>query len=162
MSVVSQVILQADDELRYPTSGELQGIQNFFKSGMQRTRIAAILTENEKRIVEDASKELWKIHPDYIAAGGNAAGGKQRAQCLRDYGWYLRLVTYGVLAGDKEPIESIGLIGAREMYNSLGVPMPGMVDAIKCLKTVSLNLLNDADSATTAPYFDFIVQYMES
>jgi allophycocyanin-B len=162
MSVVSQVILQADDQLRYPTSGELQSIQNFFKSGMQRTRIAAILTENEKRIVEDASNALWKIHPDYIASGGNASGGKERAQCLRDYGWYLRLVTYGVLAGDKEPIESIGLVGAREMYNSLGVPMPGMVDAIKCLKTVALNLLNDADSATTGPYFDFIVQYMES
>jgi allophycocyanin-B len=162
MSVVSQVILQADDELRYPTSGELQGIQNFFKSGMQRTRIAAILTENEKRIIEDASKELWKLHPDYIAAGGNASGGKERAQCLRDYGWYLRLVTYGVLAGDKGPIETIGLVGAREMYNSLGVPMPGMVDAIKCLKTVSLNLLNDGDGATAAPYFDFIVQYMES
>ncbi len=31
MSVVSQVILQADDELRYPTSGELQGLQGFFK-----------------------------------------------------------------------------------------------------------------------------------
>ncbi|MCY7276588.1 MAG: allophycocyanin, partial [Phormidesmis sp. CAN_BIN44] len=27
MSVVSQVILQADDELRYPTSGELKGIK---------------------------------------------------------------------------------------------------------------------------------------
>ncbi|MFM2431871.1 MAG: hypothetical protein RLZZ511_3084 [Cyanobacteriota bacterium] len=161
MSVVSQVILQADDELRYPTSGELQSIKDFFQTGMQRTRIAATLTENEKRIIDDASKELWKIHPEYIANGGNAAGGRERAQCLRDYGWYLRLVTYGLLAGDKEPIESIGLVGAREMYNSLGVPMPGMVDAIKCLKAVSLNLLNDADGAATAPYFDFIIQYME-
>jgi allophycocyanin-B len=161
MSVVSQVILQADDELRYPTSGELQSITNFFKTGLRRTRIAAILTENEKRIIDDASKNLWKIHPDYIAAGGNASGSKQRAQCLRDYGWYLRLVTYGILAGDKGPIESIGLIGAREMYNSLGVPMPGMVDAIKCLKAAALNLLNDADAAESAPYFDFIIQYME-
>lgn len=161
MSVVSQVILQADDELRYPTSGELQSINNFFRTGMQRTRIAGILSENEKRIVDDASKNLWKIHPDYIAAGGNASGSKERAQCLRDYGWYLRLVTYGILAGDKAPIETIGLIGAREMYNSLGVPMPGMVDAIKCLKNVSLNLLNDADAAEAAPYFDFIIQYME-
>lgn len=31
MSVVSQVILNADDELRYPTSGELKGIENFLK-----------------------------------------------------------------------------------------------------------------------------------
>ncbi len=161
MSVVSQVILQADDELRYPTSGELQSLNNFFRTGMRRTRIAAILAENEKRIVDDASKNLWKIHPDYIAAGGNASGSKERAQCLRDYGWYLRLVTYGILAGDQAPIETIGLIGVREMYNSLRVPMPGMVDAIKCLKDVSLNLLNDADAVEAAPYFDFIIQYME-
>jgi allophycocyanin-B len=79
MSVVSQVILQADDELRYPTSGELQSIKDFFQTGMQRTRIAATLTENEKRIIDDASKELWKIHPEYIANGGNAAGGRERS-----------------------------------------------------------------------------------
>ena len=30
MSVVSQVILNADDELRYPTSGELKAIEDFF------------------------------------------------------------------------------------------------------------------------------------
>jgi len=123
MSVISQVILQADDELRYPTSGELQGLQNFFQTGEQRTRIAAILSENEKKIVQEASKELWRKRPDFISPGGNAYGDKQRALCLRDYGWYLRLVTYGVLAGDKEPIEKIGLVGAREMYNALGVPI---------------------------------------
>jgi allophycocyanin-B len=160
MSVISQVILQADDELRYPTSGELKSLENFFRTGTQRTRIAATLTENEKRIVDDASKNLWKIHPDYIASGGNASGARERAQCLRDYGWYLRLVTYGVLAGDKQPIEAIGLVGAREMYNSLNVPMVGMADAIKCLKEVSLNLLSESDAREAAPYFDYIIQYM--
>jgi allophycocyanin-B len=160
MSVVSQVILQADDELRYPTSGELQGIQAFFRTGEQRTRIAAILSENEKKIVDEGIKNLWKLRPDYIAAGGNASGGRERALCLRDYGWYLRLVTYGILAGDKGPIEDIGLVGVREMYNSLGVPVPGMVDAIKCLKDASLSLLSADDAAATAPYFDFIIQGM--
>jgi allophycocyanin-B len=162
MSVISQVILQADDELRYPSTGELKSMQDFFKTGGQRTRIAAMLTENEKKVIEEASQTLWKIHPDYIASGGNASGSRERAQCIRDYGWYLRLVTYGVLCGDQEPIETIGLIGAREMYNSLGVPMAGMVDAIKCLKTAALNLLNEGDGMTAGPYFDFIIQYMES
>jgi allophycocyanin-B len=36
MSVVSQVILKADDELRYPSSGELQGIGQLLKTGEQR------------------------------------------------------------------------------------------------------------------------------
>ena len=158
MSVVSQVILNADDELRYPTSGELKGVQEYFKTGLQRTRIVATLSENEKKIVDEAVKNLWKVHPEYIAPGGNAFGGRERSLCIRDYGWYLRLVTYGVLAGDKDPIESIGLVGVREMYNSLGVPVPGMVDAIRCLKDASLSILNAGDASETAPYFDYIIQ----
>jgi allophycocyanin-B len=160
MSVVSQVILTADDELRYPTSGELKGVQDYFKTGLQRTRIVATLSENEKKIVDEAVKNLWKVHPEYISPGGNAYGGRERSLCIRDYGWYLRLVTYGVLAGDKGPIETIGLVGVREMYNSLGVPVPGMVDAIRCLKDASLGILNDGDGAEAAPYFDYIIQAM--
>jgi allophycocyanin alpha subunit len=42
------------------------------------------------------------------------------ATCLRDMDYYLRLITYGVVAGDVTPIEEIGLVGVREMYKSLG------------------------------------------
>ena len=160
MSVVSQVILKADDELRYPSSGELNSINDFLKTGEQRVRIAITLSENESKIVDKASKELWRRRPDFIAPGGNAYGQRQRSLCLRDYGWYLRLITYGVLAGDIDPIESIGLIGVREMYNSLGVPVPGMVESIVCLKEASLALLDDEDAREAAPYFDYIIQAM--
>ena len=160
MSVVSQVILQADDELRYPSAGELQTINSFFKTGSQRVRIAIALSESEKKIVEEASKKLWKKRPDFISPGGNAYGTRERSLCLRDYGWYLRLITYGILAGDKEPIEKIGLIGVREMYNSLGVPVPGMAEAIRCLKEASISLLNEDDAKEAAPYFDYIAQAM--
>lgn len=160
MSVVSQVILKADDELRYPSTGELKTIKEFLQTGQQRMRIATTLAENEKKIVQEASKQLWQKRPDFIAPGGNAYGERQRALCLRDYGWYLRLITYGVLAGDKGPIEKIGLIGVREMYNSLGVPVPGMVESIRCLKKASLDLLNAEDAVAAAPYFDYIIQTM--
>ncbi|MBW4593647.1 MAG: allophycocyanin [Brasilonema angustatum HA4187-MV1] len=160
MTVVSQVILQADDELRYPSSGELNNIKDYLQTGEQRIRIVSTLAENEKKIVQEATKQLWQKRPDFISPGGNAYGQRQRALCVRDYGWYLRLITYGILAGDKQPIEDIGLIGVREMYNSLGVPVPGMVEAINCLKKASLNLLNAEDAAETAPYFDYIIQAM--
>ncbi|NJN30444.1 MAG: allophycocyanin [Synechococcales cyanobacterium RM1_1_8] len=162
MTVVSQVILQADDQLRYPSSGELSSITAFFETGEQRIRIAETLTESEQKIVDQASRALWKQRPDYIAPGGNAAGQKQRAQCLRDYGWYLRLVTYAILAGDTNQIETIGLVGAREMYNSLGVPMDGMAAAMRCLKAASLPLLSAEDGTAAAPYFDYLVQGMSS
>ncbi len=160
MSVVSQVILKADDELRYPSSCELRGIENFLKTGQQRIRIAETLSENEKKIVDQAQKLLFKKRPDYRAPGGNAYGQRQYNQCLRDYGWYLRLITYGVLSGNKEPIEKIGLIGVKEMYNSLDVPVPGMVEAIRFLKEAALGQLSSEDAQEAAPYFDYIIQTM--
>ncbi len=160
MSVVSQVLLKADDELRYPTLDELQDIKDFMSSGSQRIRIAATLAESEDKIIKQASQQLWQKRPDFISPGGNAYGERQRALCLRDYGWYMRLLTYGILAGDKDPIEKIGLVGVREMYNSLGVPVPGMAEAIRCLKQASLALLSAEDAEEAAPYFDYIIQFM--
>ena len=160
MSVVSQVLERADEELRYPTIAELQSVQSFLATGAQRVRIATILAESEDKIVKKATEELFKIHPEYVSPGGNAYGQRQRNQCVRDFTWYVRLTTYGVLAGDKDPIEKIGIIGVREMYNSLGVPLVGMADGIRCLKNAAIALLSKEDAATAEPYFDYIIQAM--
>nr|YP_009315472.1 Allophycocyanin gamma subunit [Liagora brachyclada]SCW24130.1 Allophycocyanin gamma subunit [Liagora brachyclada] len=160
MSLVTQIITTADNELRYPSIGELQAIEEYLKTGERRIATISILRDKEKEIIQRASKTLFQIHPEYIAPGGNAQGARKRSLCLRDYGWYLRLVTYGVLAGDKDAIEKIGIIGVREMYNSLGVPIIGMIDAIQCLKQASLELLPDEDAKMITSYFDFIIRGM--
>nr|YP_009295551.1 allophycocyanin gamma subunit [Mastocarpus papillatus]AOL58035.1 allophycocyanin gamma subunit [Mastocarpus papillatus] len=160
MSLVSQIIAGADNELRYPSIGELQSIQNYLKTGETRINISCILRDKEKEIIQKASKTIFQLHPEYIAPGGNAEGARKRSLCLRDYGWYLRLITYGILASDKESIEKIGIIGVREMYNSLEVPVLGMIDAIKCLKQATLEILTEDYSKMVSPYFDFIIQGM--
>jgi allophycocyanin-B len=162
MSVVRDLILQADDQLRYPTGGELRSMVDFLSGGARRLAVVRVLTENEKKIVDEAALQLFSRKPEYVAPGGNAFGQKQRAQCLRDYSWYLRLVTYGVLAGSTELIQQIGLVGAREMYNSLGVPMPGMVEAMRTLKEASVSLLNGEEAALAGPYFDYLIQGMQT
>nr|YP_009314654.1 Allophycocyanin gamma subunit [Neoizziella asiatica]SCW23109.1 Allophycocyanin gamma subunit [Neoizziella asiatica] len=160
MSLVTQIITTADNELRYPTIGELKAIEEYLKTGEQRISTISILRDKEKDIIQKASKTLFQIHPEYIAPGGNAQGARKRSLCLRDYGWYLRLVTYGVLAGDKDAIEKIGIIGVREMYNSLGVPIIGMIDAVQCLKQATLEILPEEDAKMITSYFDFIIRGM--
>jgi allophycocyanin-B len=162
MSVVRDLILQADDELRYPSGGELRSMVDFLTGGARRLVVVRQLTDNERKIVDEAAKQLFSRKPEYVAPGGNAYGQKQRAQCLRDFSWYLRLVTYGVLAGSTEMIQTIGLVGAREMYNSLGVPMPGMVESMRCLKEASVALLSGQDAEIAGPYFDFLIQGMQT
>ena len=162
MSVVRDLILQADDQLRYPSGGELRSMVEYLSRGAERLAVVRVLTDNEKKIVDESAKQLFQRNPDYVAPSGNAYGQKQRAQCLRDYSWYLRLVTYGVLAGSTEMIQQIGLVGAREMYNSLGVPMPGMVDAMRTMKEASLALLSTDQASLAGPYFDFLIQGMQT
>ena len=162
MSVVRDLILQADDQLRYPSGGELRSMVEYLSRGAERLAVVRLLTDNEKKIVDESAKQLFQRNPDYVAPGGNAYGQKQRAQCLRDYSWYLRLVTYGVLAGSTEMTQQIGLVGAREMYNSLGVPMPGMVDAMRTMKEASLALLSTDQASLAGPYFDFLIQGMQT
>nr|YP_009546190.1 allophycocyanin gamma subunit [Gloeochaete wittrockiana]ASQ40251.1 allophycocyanin gamma subunit [Gloeochaete wittrockiana] len=158
MTLITQTILAADDELRYPTSGELKSIKSFLEETERKLDTISILVKNEKSIIEQASRRLWQKHPEYISPGGNAYGSRQRALCLRDYGWYLRLLTYAILAGDKDPIEKIGVIGAREMYNNLGVPVKGMADAIRSFKEAAAIILPVSTFEEVEPYADYLIQ----
>nr|QCI05010.1 Allogcyanin gamma subunit [Callithamnion tetricum] len=160
MSLVSQVIINADNELRYPSIGELNSIRDYFQTSNNRIIISRLLRDKEQEIIQVASKSIFQLHPEYIAPGGNAEGARKRSLCLRDYSWYLRLITYGILSGDKESIEKIGLIGVKEMYNSLGIPIIGMVDSIGCLKRASIECLEKEQINIAVPYFDFIIQGM--
>nr|QVQ56658.1 allophycocyanin gamma subunit [Erythrocystis saccata] len=162
MSIVTKIIVDADNELRYPSIGELNTLQDYFSSLNERIIIVSILRDKQQEIIKLASKAIFQIHPEYIAPGGNAEGVRKRSLCLRDYGWYLRLVTYGILSGEKESIEQFGIIGVKEMYSSLGVPIIGMIDAIECLKKASTEVLSSDQSSVVKPYFDFIVHGMSN
>nr|ARW64883.1 allophycocyanin gamma subunit [Polysiphonia sertularioides] len=160
MSIVKKVIVDADNELRYPTIGELNNLQSYFSNVDERIEIVCTLRDNQQNIIKLASKAIFQIHPEYIAPGGNAEGARKRSLCLRDYGWYLRLITYSVLSGEKESVENLGVIGVKEMYNSLGVPILGMIDSLECLKKASIEFLSETQADMVIPYFDFIVQGM--
>jgi allophycocyanin alpha subunit len=157
MSVVTKSIVNADAEARYLSPGELDRIKSFVTSGERRLRITQTLTENRERIVKEAGNQLFQKRPDVVSPGGNAYGEEMTATCLRDLDYYLRLVTYGVVSGDITPIEEIGLVGAKEMYNSLGTPIPAVVEGVRAMKSVAAALLSGEDGAEAGSYFDCVI-----
>ncbi len=161
MSVVTKSIVNADAEARYLSPGELDRIKGFVSSGERRLRIAQTLTESRERIVQQAGDQLFQKRPDVVSPGGNAYGEQMTATCLRDLDYYLRLVTYGVVSGDVTPIEEIGLVGVKEMYNSLGTPIPGVVEGVRGLKNAAASLLSGEDAAEAGYYFDYVIGAMQ-
>lgn len=157
MSIVTKSIVNADAEARYLSPGELDRIKSFVTSGERRLRIAQALTDNRERIVKQAGDQLFQKRPDVVSPGGNAYGQEMTATCLRDLDYYLRLVTYGIVAGDVTPIEEIGVVGVREMYKSLGTPIEAVAEGVRGLKNVSASLLSGEDAAEAGSYFDYVV-----
>jgi len=156
MSVVTKAIVSADAEARYLSPGELDRIRGFVSSGERRLRVAQALTEGRERIIKQAGDQLFQKRPDLVSPGGNAYGSERTASCLRDLDYYLRLVTFGVVAGDVTPIEEIGVIGVKEMYRNLEVPLPGMVEAVKAMKSVATGMMSGDDAAEVGYYFDYL------
>jgi allophycocyanin alpha subunit len=161
MSVVTKSIVNADAEARYLSPGELDRIKGFVTEGERRLRIAQTLTENRERIVKQAGDQMFQKRPDIVSPGGSAYGEDMTATCLRDLDYYLRLVTYGVVSGDVTPIEEIGIVGVREMYNSLGVPIPAVGEGVRGMKAVAGSLLSGEDAAEAGAYFDFVIGAMQ-
>jgi len=157
MSIVTKAIVNADAEARYLSPGELDRIKGFVSGGERRLRIAQILTENRERLVKQAGEQVFQKRPDVVSPGGNAYGQELTATCLRDLDYYLRLVTYGIVSGDVTPIEEIGVIGAREMYKSLGTPIEGITEGVRALKSAAGSLLSGEDAAEAGSYFDYVV-----
>jgi allophycocyanin-B len=64
MSIVKQMILNADEEVRYLTPGEIHALQNFYRSGTERIRLAKVLAQNEKRLSNERRKNFGRSAPE--------------------------------------------------------------------------------------------------
>ncbi|MGD1927905.1 MAG: allophycocyanin subunit alpha-B [Leptolyngbyaceae cyanobacterium] len=155
MSIVKQVILNADEEQRYPTPGELRTIRTFCKTGTERVRLAKTLEQKAETIVEQGTRQFWRICPRTPSNSGNR---RKTAAAKRDMGWYVRLISYCLLAGDDRPLREIGLVGMKELYTNVGIPLTNVLQYMRCLKAEAIAQLDATDAAAIIPYFDEIIQ----
>jgi allophycocyanin-B len=157
MSLIKQVILDADEELRYPTPGELRMIRSFCQSGAERIQLAQQLEARAPTIVEKGTRQFWKICPRTPSNSGNRT---KTASAKRDVGWYIRLISYCLLAGNDRPLQEIGLTGMKDLYANVGIPLANIVQFMRCLKAEAIKQLDEATAAEVVPYFDQIIQYI--
>lgn len=161
MSIIQTLITKADADCRYLTPGEVDQIKLFVASGERRLQLVKALGEGRDRIIKQAANQLFKTRPSLVAPGGNAYGTEMTATCLRDMDYYLRLVTYGVAAGETTPIENIGVIGVRQMYSSLGTPLEAVTESVRAMKSVTIALLSAEDAGDVGTYFDYLIQVLQ-
>lgn len=161
MSVITKIIINADADIRYLTPGELEQINLFVKSSDRRLRIVKTLTTNRDRIVKEAASQLFQRSPNLVSPGGNAYGKEMTATCLRDMDYYLRLISYSIAAGDSAPIQEIGIVGVRQMYQSLGTPIESVAKSVRAMKEIATSILPVEDITEVGMYFDYLAAALD-
>jgi allophycocyanin alpha subunit len=161
MSIIRKLIVNADAECRYLNPSELEQVKSFAISSDRRLRLVKALTGSRDRIVKQAANQLFQQRPSLVSVGGNAYGKEMTATCLRDMDYYLRLITYSVAAGETTPIQEIGLIGVRQMYNSLGTPIDAMAESIRAMKTATITIMSGEDASEVGAYFDYLINALQ-
>ena len=161
MSIITKIIINADADIRYLTPGELEEINLFVKSSDRRLKIVKTLTTSRDRIVKEAANRLFQSSPNLVSPGGNAYGKEMTATCLRDMDYYLRLISYSIAAGDSAPIQEIGIVGVRQMYQSLGTPIESVAKSVRAMKEIATSILPVEDITEVGMYFDYLAAALD-
>lgn len=163
MNIITEMIVKADVEVHHLTREELGEIYIFIQKGDLRLRTTKALTQSHDLIVKQAANELF-INCLLLAKIYNNAHDKEMvANCfyLRDMDYYLRLVSYSIIAGNNTPIKQIDIVGTRQMYIALGTPIELVAESIRNLKKVAIALLPSEDLSEVNSYFDYLISALE-
>ncbi|MEL6351803.1 MAG: allophycocyanin subunit beta [Cyanobacteria bacterium J06627_28] len=156
---VTSLISNYDTTGRYLDRDAIDSLQSYFTTGIDRVKVAAMISANAAEISRESSKKLFEAVPELLRAGGNAYTTRRYAACLRDMDYYLRYSSYALVAGNNDVLMERVLQGLRETYNSLGVPIAPTVKGIQIMKEMVKEKAAAAGIENTAfidQPFDFI------
>jgi Phycobilisome protein len=160
---IPDIVNIAETENRYLRTEEFEALKRFAEAAELRTRVASDIADNATSIVRQSLERLFKERPYLIAVpGGNAYGKERTAACFRDQDYFLRYITYAILAGDTSILDEHLLEGLKEMYRSLDVPINAVASGINQMKTVLEQFLNSEQLEVALPYFDYLVNALTS
>ncbi len=156
---VTSLIRNYDTTGRYLDRAAIDSLQSYFTTGMDRVKVAAMISANAAEISREAGKQLFEEIPELIRPSGNAYTTRRYAACLRDMDYYLRYSSYALVAGNNDVLMERVLQGLRETYNSLGVPIAPTVRGIQIMKEMVKARAVEAgveDTSFVDQPFDFI------